>query len=53
MSRIDRYGRRKVKHSERNFATREVIELLTEILTDIKSVNGEIIPLNANHKQPA
>ncbi len=44
--RTDRYGNRKIKHSERNFVTDTVTELLQEILID--SGNNSLSSISKN-----
>jgi hypothetical protein len=50
--RTDRYGSRKIKHSERNFVTQTVTELLQEILNPNGNTTGSIISKNQHDFNP-
>ena len=50
--RTDRYRNRKIKHSDRNFVTDTVTQLLSEILEESEDRTVSIIPKNSPNINP-
>jgi hypothetical protein len=50
--KTDRYCNRRVTHSDRNFVTQTVIELLEQIIPDSEKTSNLIIPKNTPNINP-